>query len=96
MPRYLLSRILLGVLLVIAAAACGRGSATRMPDSGFRVAFGEHNVPSEIAPGAQVSADVTIKNTSPVTWSSKPNYKGLNAVNLSYHWLDSKGRVVVF
>lgn len=96
MSRSLLLRISLSVLLVVAASACGRGGARRMPDSGFRVAFGEHNVPAEIAPGAQVSADITITNTSPVTWPSKPDRKGLRAVNLSYHWLDRKGRVVVF
>lgn len=67
-----------------------------MPESGFRVAFGEHNVPTEMRAGERVLAEITVKNTSDVVWPSKPNYKNLNAVNLSYHWLNRKAEVVVF
>lgn len=67
-----------------------------MPDSGFRVAFEDYDVPTEMVAGEKVSRTITVKNISDVTWPSKPNYKNLNAVNLSYHWLDRRGRVVVF
>ncbi len=84
------------VVLATLAVACGPGSSSPMPDSGFRVAFGQHGVPGEMAVGEKLSPAVTIKNTSDITWPSKPDYKELNAVHLSYHWLDRKGKVVVF
>ena len=46
--------------------------------------------------GERVAADVTVKNVSPVSWPSKPNSKNLHAVNLAYHWLDRKRKMVVF
>jgi hypothetical protein len=46
--------------------------------------------------GKTVSAEITVKNVSPVTWPSKPDKKNRYAVNLSYHWLNQKGATVVF
>jgi hypothetical protein len=51
---------------------------------------------TEMVAGETVLADVTIKNASTRTWPSKPNPRGRNAVNLSYHWLDRKRQIVVF
>ena len=83
--------VIFGVLL-----GCGRGGPKRLPESGFQVEFGSHNVASEMTSGKTASADITIKNVSPVTWPSKPDSSERYAVNLSYHWLDKKGDTVVF
>ncbi len=96
MNSNLLRAVFFAVVIVTAATGCGPGSSTPMSDSGFRVAFEEPQVPGEMVAGETVSPIITVKNTSDVTWPSKPDYKGLNAVNLSYHWFDRKGRVVVF
>ena len=91
-------RIIAGMMLVIFGVllGCGRGGPKRLPESGFQVEFGSHNVASEMTSGKTVSADITIKNVSPVTWPSKPDSSERYAVNLSYHWLDKKGETVVF
>jgi len=94
--RDLLLTVFFALALGAAAIGCGPGGSSPMPDSGFSVAFEEHNVSTEMVAGEKVSPMITVKNTSGVTWPSKPDYKNLNAVNLSYHWLDRRGRVVVF
>jgi cell division septation protein DedD len=77
-------------------AGCGERGPRPLPYSGFQVSFKPHNVASEMASGQKVAADIAVKNVSPVTWPSRPNSKGRYAVNLSYHWLDNKGAMVVF
>jgi hypothetical protein len=74
---------------------CG-DSSPELPLAGFKVEFGKHNIPAEMVAGETVLADVTIKNASSKTWPSKPDPRGRNVVNLSYHWLDGKRQVVVF
>jgi hypothetical protein len=71
-------------------------SSPKLPLAGFKVEFGQHNIPAEMIVAETVSADVTIKNGSTKTWPSKPNKKGRHAVNLAYHWLDRKRQMVVF
>lgn len=83
--------IVLGGLL-----GCGDGGPKRLPESGFQVAFESYTVASEMTSDKMISADITVKNVSPVTWPSKPDSKDRYAVNLSYHWLNQKGETVVF
>jgi hypothetical protein len=71
-------------------------SSPKLPAVGFKVEFGRHNIPAEMVAGETVLADITIKNASSRTWPSKPDSRGRNAVNFSYHWLDRKRQVVVF
>jgi hypothetical protein len=85
--------LLLPALLVI--FGCG-DSSPKLPLAGLKVELGPHNIPAEMIVTQIVSADVTVKNVSTKTWPSKPNQKGRNAVNLSYHWLDRKRQMVVF
>jgi hypothetical protein len=85
--------VLLPALLVI--FACG-DSSPKLPLARLKVEFGRHNIPAEMMVAETVSADVTVKNASTKTWPNKPNPKGRNAVNLSYHWLDRERRIVVF
>lgn len=75
---------------------CGGDRSSKLPLAGFKVEFGRHNIPKEIVAGETVLADITIKNASSKTWPSRPDSKGRNAVNLSYHWLDRKRQMVVF
>ena len=88
----------LGVTIAILGGlfGCGRSGPRRLPDAGFQVAFESHKIAAEIPSGQTVSADITVKNISPVTWPSKPDDRGRYAVHLSYHWLDQKGSPVVF
>jgi hypothetical protein len=46
--------------------------------------------------GEMVKAVVLVKNASSSNWPSKRDEKGHRVVNLSYHWLDRRGDVVVF
>ncbi len=94
MKRFL--SLQLGFLIVlITFLGCTRSSdSRRLMD--FKVEFGDNNIPAQMTVGQTATADITIKNTSKSKWPSKPNEKGRNAVNLSYHWLDRKGTVVVF
>ena len=96
MPGNLIRAVVAAAVLLMEALGCGPGESNPMPNSGFKVAFEGHNVPSEMAAGEKISPTIGIKNTSDVTWPSKPDYKDLNAVHLSYHWLDRKGKVAVF
>jgi hypothetical protein len=87
----------LSLLLPILTVVFGCGdSSPKLPLAGFKVEFGPHNIPTEMVAGETLLADVTIKNASTKTWPSKPNHRGRNAVNLSYHWLDRKRQMVVF
>lgn len=93
------SRARLWVLLatfVSALLACGPREAAKLPPVGLKVAFEKHNVPKEMAVGEQSTVEVRFKNSSTMTWPSKPNSKGKLAVNFSYHWLSSTGEMVVF
>jgi hypothetical protein len=67
-----------------------------MRESGFRVAFDQHDVPAQMIAGQVVSPTIVFRNVSDVTWPSRPDFKQRNAVNLSYHWLDRRGKAVVF
>lgn len=84
--------IIFGVASLI---ACGRNSDSRRL-SDFKVEFGDDGIPAQMTVGETTTADVVVKNTSKNRWPSKPNQKGRNAVNLSYHWLDRNAKVVVF
>ena len=84
------------LLVLLAFFGCGGDSSSELPPVGFKVEFGSHNIPTQMIAGETVFADLTIKNASSRTWPSKPDPRGRNAVNLSYHWLDRKRQVVVF
>lgn len=89
-------RVWLVSAALIVFFGCGPGDSPELPAAGFKVEFGRHNIPTEMAAGETVLTDITINNASSRTWPSKPDSSGHNAVNLSYHWLDRKRQVVVF
>jgi cell division protein FtsN len=82
--------------MILVAFGCGCGGPRPLPLAGFKVEFGEQKIATQMAADKTVSADIFVKNASERTWPSKPDQKGRYAVNLSYHWLDQKGQVVVF
>jgi hypothetical protein len=84
------------VIMLSGVVGCGDRGAKRLPEAGFQVEFQSHNVASEMTSGKTVSADIMVKNISPVTWPSKPDNKDRYAVKLSYHWLNRKGEKVIF
>ena len=84
------------IFIVPFVFACASEESPSLPPVGFKVEFGEHNIPAEMAVGQTQYADISVRNISERTWPNKPNHEGLNAVNLSYHWIDRKGRTVVF
>ena len=90
--------VALGAMLIIFGGllACGDGGPKRLPEAGFQAAFDSHKVPSEMKIGEMASADITVRNASPVSWPSQSDAKGRYAVNLAYHWLTAKGTTVVF
>jgi hypothetical protein len=85
----------LAIALLFVLTGCGRGPKP-LPLVGFKVEFGEQNIPTQMAADKTVPADISVKNASERTWPSKPDQKGRYAVSLSYHWLDQRGQVVVF
>ena len=87
---------LLAAALPFMFNGCKGQRSPELPPIAFKVEFGAHKIPTEMIAGQQTSADVTVKNVSERSWPSKPNQKGKNAVRLSYHWLDRKGRIIVF
>jgi hypothetical protein len=91
-----LFRAALLLLVLLVFFGCGGDSSSKLPLVGFKVEFGKHNIPTEMVADATVLADVTIKNASSKTWPSKPDSRGGNAVNFSYHWLDRKRQMAVF
>jgi hypothetical protein len=82
--------------LFLTVLGCGPGGSSELPLSGFKVEFGSHNIDREMIAGQTIVADMTVKNMSDRTWPSKPDAQGRCAVNLSYHWLNRKGQMVVF
>jgi hypothetical protein len=94
-PLSLLTAIWLLLPILTVVFGCGENSP-KLPLAGFKVEFGPHNVPAEMIAGEILLADIAIKNASTKTWPSKPNPRGRNAVNLSYHWLDRKRQMVIF
>ena len=91
-----LSRQIITSFVMSIVFACGPGGSPKLPPTGFKVEFGKHNIPAEMVVGQRLLADVSLKNVSASTWPSTPDPKGLNAVNLSYHWFNQKKRVIVF
>lgn len=89
-------RTLVLLALSLSLVACGERESGALPGGGFKVSFEKQNIPKEIKTGERVTAEIGFKNTSTVTWPSKPNSKNKNQVNLSYHWLNNKGEMVVF
>ena len=90
-------RLVVSVIVIILSGVVGCGdNRKRLPESGFQVTFESHKVASEMKSGKTVSAAITVKNISPMTWPSKPDHKDRYAVSLSYHWLNRKGTTVVF
>lgn len=81
-------------LVLVTLVGCSRSSPSRRLVE-FKVEFGDNNIPAQMTVGRTVTAEVTLKNISKNKWPSKPNDKGRNAVNLSYHWFDRKGAAVV-
>ena len=69
-----------------------------LPDSGYKVAWGTHNIPSQMETGKRQTVSVTLKNTSQSTWPTTiVGNNAANAVTLGYHWLPAKGdEAVVF
>ena len=86
----------MAAVLFLALSGCKGQRSPELPPIAFKVESGAHKIPTEMIAGQQTSADVTLKNASERSWPSKPNQKGNNAVRLSYHWLDRKGRIIVF
>lgn len=91
-----LFRASLLLLVLLTFFGCGGDGSSKLPLAGFKVEFGKHDIPTAMMVGQTVSADVTIKNASSKTWPTKPDPRGRNAVNLSYHWLDPKRQMVIF
>ena len=90
-------RLVVSVIAITLSGVMGCGDKSkRLPESGFQVAFESHKVASEMKSGKTVSADITVKNISPVVWPSKPDNQDRYAVHLSYHWLSPKGATIVF
>jgi hypothetical protein len=90
-----LFRAALLLLVLLVFFGCGGDGSSKLPLVGFKVEFEKQAIPTEMVVGQTVSADVTFKNASSKTWPSKPDPRGRNAVNLSYHWLDRKRQMVV-
>ena len=93
----------LGLFAVLAAsvallgsfAACGGSSETQatgvpLPDSAFRVEWGELKAPAEMKVSETAKASVTVTNTSDQTWpdpkTADPSGSGAYAVRLAWRW----------
>jgi len=87
---------IISAFIIPVVFACGPGEPPALPPVSFKVEFTGHSIPGKMTIGQRMLADVSFKNVSTRTWPSKPNSEGMRAVNLSYHWLDKKGAMVVF
>jgi cell division septation protein DedD len=88
--------ICLVIFALLLELGCGRGGSRPRQLLDFSVEFGENDIPARLPAGETVTAEVLVKNSSKNDWPSKPDEKGRRAVNLSYHWIDRRGDVVVF
>ena len=86
----------LALALLFLIMGCGGDGSPALPVAGFKVEFGEQNIPTAMVAGETVLANVSFKNVSQRIWPSRPNNSGQNAVELSYHWVDRKGQTVIF
>jgi cell division septation protein DedD len=84
------------LLAALVVFGCGRAGSSPSRLIDFSVEFGEHSIPNQMTAGQRLSAEISVKNASKNTWPSNPDGKGHRAVNLSYHWLDRRGDMVVF
>lgn len=58
----------------------------------YDLSWGADSTPTEIGTEATIEVPLTITNTGGITWMST----GANPVRISYHWLDSQGKPVVW
>ncbi|WP_156896715.1 M6 family metalloprotease domain-containing protein [Desulfovirgula thermocuniculi] len=58
----------------------------------YDLSWGPDSTPTEIGTETIIAVPLTITNTGGITWMSR----GSNPVRVSYHWLDSQGRPVVW
>ena len=68
--------------------------ALRLDETPYRAEYSAVAVPDKVQAGANFTARVTVKNVGGALWLPI----GISAlgVNMSYHWLDEAGRVVVW
>jgi hypothetical protein len=73
----MIRRFAVGTMLFVIGAlpGCDDTGAKRLPESGFQVAFESHKIASEMTSGKTVSADITVKNVSPVLGLLSPTKK---------------------
>ena len=79
-------RILTGTMLLFIGGllGCGDKGEKRLPESGFQVAFESHKIASQMTSGKTISANIMVKNISPVAWPSKQGCERLlNAANVT-------------
>lgn len=88
--------VIVALNVILLFVGCNEQKARRLPESAFKVTFGDHQIPSEMKLGKTIQASVNISNSGDRAWPSKPNAKGEYAVNLAYHWLTLRGQVVVY
>jgi len=95
--------ILMGSL-VFGVTGCGKKQEAKksqtvatspLPDDAFKVKISIENPPSSIKINSSTQMKVKVKNISSVVWPSKGEPNAQYGINLSYHWLDKGGRVVV-
>lgn len=87
---------LLLILAMLGIGACRGNGARPLPDSAFKVSFGEPEVPRQMATGAQITVDVRVRNASDSRWPSEPDARGRNAVHLAYHWTTEQDDLVIY
>ena len=70
-----------------AAATSGQS----LPDSAFRLAWGNSGIPATVERGATFPIAITVTNRSTATWpdlqTADPSHSGAYAVRLAYRWL---------
>lgn len=65
-------------------------SGQSLPDSAFRLAWGNYDVPATVEHGATFPIAITVTNRSTTTWpdlqTADPSHSGAYAVRLAYRW----------
>ena len=76
-------------------AARPERARTPLPESAFRAEIRVANPPTHLSAGEQATVQLSIKNTSDVTWRGRDWDADPLQIAAGNHWLDSQGKIVV-
>ncbi len=67
-----------------------------LPEEAFKALISLENKSVALKPNTSAVLKIKVRNMSPSLWPSRGQADGKYGINLSYHWIDQNGKIIVF